>query len=87
MAISEIKNNAFPPQSTRDKKAKEPVRPAQREGDKVELSDEAKMLFAAGQSKGLDEIRERIQNKFYFRPDVTEHVVAAIIKDLLKSGA
>lgn len=85
MTISEIKNNALPSQSTGGKKVKEPVRSSRNEPDKIELSDEARSLFEAGQSKRLDEIRERIQNSFYFRPEITERVVSAIIKDMLKS--
>jgi hypothetical protein len=84
VAISEISNQGALPQSSKDKKIKEPVTRPQRNGDKVELSAEAKVLFEADQKKWLEEIQQKIQEKFYFRRDVTEQVVDALIKDLKK---
>jgi 3-isopropylmalate dehydratase small subunit len=82
MPISEISNQGLVPQSAKEKKIKEPVRTSERKGDKVEVSAEAKSLFEASEQKRLAEIQQRIQEKFYFRREVTEKVVDALIKDL-----
>jgi hypothetical protein len=84
MGISEISNQGALPQSTREKKIKEPVSSSQRKSDKAELSAEARSLFEAGRQKRLEEIQQKINEKFYFSRDVTEKVVSALIKDLMK---
>jgi hypothetical protein len=84
VAISEISNQGPLPQSSRDKKVKEPVPPAKQKGDKVELSSEAQSLFEAEQKKRLDEIQQKIDENFYFTPEVTRKVVDRMIKDILE---
>jgi hypothetical protein len=85
MSIREIINQsgALPPSAT-GKKTKEPGRALPDKGDKVELSSEARSLFKAEQEKRLSEIQKRIDEKFYFRKDVTEQVVDALMQDLMK---
>jgi hypothetical protein len=84
VAISEISNQGPLPQSSRDKKIKEPSPPVKQKGDKVELSAEAQALFETEQKKRLDEIQQRIDAKFYFSPEVTQKVVDRMIKDILE---
>lgn len=84
MGISEITNQGALPQSTKEKKVKEPISSSPRKSDKAELSAEARSLFEAGQKKRVDEIQQKIHDNFYFSRDVTEKVVAALIKDLMK---
>ena len=84
MAISEISNQGALPGSVREKKLKEPARPRTGRGDSVELSTEAKSLFEAGEQKRMEEIQQKIRDKFYFRQDVTEKVVDGILRDLTK---
>ncbi len=50
--------------------------------DRVELSDEAKMLFAAEKAKKLGAIRAKVKKGFYEDPEVTKRVVEGLIKDL-----
>jgi hypothetical protein len=84
VGISEITNQGALPQSTKEKKIKEPASSSQRKADKAELSLEARSLFEAGQQKRLDDIQQKIQSNFYFGRDVTEKVVTGLIKDLMK---
>ena len=84
MAISEISNQGALPGSVREKKLKEAARPRTDRGDSVELSTEAKSLFEAGEQKRMEEIQQKIRDKFYFRQDVTEKVVDGILRDLTK---
>lgn len=53
--------------------------------DRVEVSEEARALFDADQTRRFEAIREKIREGFYFQRDVTEKVVDAILKDLKKT--
>ena len=64
------------------KKEKVAKAPKQEKTDKVELSEEAKSLYAAEREKKLDEIREKVKNGFYDAPEVTEKVVEGLKRDL-----
>jgi hypothetical protein len=50
--------------------------------DRVELSDEARMLFAAEKAKKLGSIRAKVKSGFYEDPEVTKKVVEGLIKEL-----
>ena len=84
MSISEISNQGSPVPISSGKKSKEPVKAKAQSSDKVNLSSEARSLFEAGQTTRMKEIKERIDSKFYFQPEVTEKVVDAILKELGK---
>lgn len=53
--------------------------------DRVELSDEAKMLFAAEKAKKLGVIRAKVKKGFYEEPEVTKKVVEGVLKDLKRA--
>ena len=84
MSITEIKLDGLLPQIPRAKKTRPVSSSAEPTGDSVALSREAQRANAMAQNQKLEEIRRRIQEEFYFRPDVTEHVVNALLKDLLR---
>ena len=50
--------------------------------DRVELSDEAKSLFASEKAKKMGEIQARVASGFYDTPEVTQKVVENLLKDL-----
>ena len=52
--------------------------------DRVDVSDEARALYASQLSGRFETIRERIRQGFYFQKDVTEKVVDAMLKDIKK---
>jgi len=82
MGINEISNQGAVPHSSNNKKTRESPRASQGKKDKVEISSEAKSLFEAGQNKRLEEIRKKIDAKYYFQSDVTEKVAEALLKDM-----
>lgn len=55
---------------------------ANESADSVELSEEAKLLFAAEKAKRIGQIRAKVRNGFYDKSEVTERVVDGLIKDL-----
>lgn len=84
MGISEITSQGALPPADKGKKSKEPSRSSPGKKDKVELSSEAKSLFESGRSKRLEEIQQKIKDKYYDRPEVTEKVADALLKDMTK---
>ncbi len=54
--------------------------------DTVELSGEAAALRASERNERIKAIRERIDEGFYFSPDVTNAVADKIVDDLLQGG-
>ena len=65
-------------------KGKQAVKPGT---DRVEVSEEARALFEADQSKRVDEIRKKIQDGFYNSREVTEKVADAILKEMKDAPA
>jgi anti-sigma28 factor (negative regulator of flagellin synthesis) len=53
--------------------------------DRVELSDEARAIYDAEQTRRFEVIREKIHRGFYFQREVTEKVVDAMLKDIKKT--
>lgn len=51
-------------------------------GDRVELSEEAKMLYSAEKAKKMGEIRARVTSGFYDSPEVTAKIVEGLLRDL-----
>ena len=87
MGIVEVTGNAGSVERVKESKSKAPdkAKPAQKEAkDKVELSDQARALYEADQSKRIEAIREKVSSGFYFQKDVTEKVVDALLEDLKK---
>jgi len=50
------------------------------EENEMKLSPEA-LSLSMEKVKKLDEIREKVQNDFYFRPEVKERVIEGLLKD------
>lgn len=86
MTITEISGIGQPLDPMKGKKGKKPDEPRSSPKDHVELSEEARSLHEAEQTKRFEEIRQRIQQGFYFQRDVTEKIVEEMLKDLRKSA-
>ena len=82
MSINEISGISHPMDSSKGKKAREVRESAPPRKDSVRVSDEARSLFEAEQSKRYDSIQEKIQNGFYLQREVTEKIVEALLKDI-----
>ena len=65
-------------------KAQDPKEPAENKmRDKLELSEEAKNIQKNQESsKNLELIKQRINSKFYDKPEVIDHVANSILKDI-----
>jgi len=82
MNISKITNVGSPTDDLKPKNVKSSrSSAASLKEDKLEISSEAASLFNASGVKSFDEIKDKIQSGFYFRRDVTEKVVDAILRD------
>jgi anti-sigma28 factor (negative regulator of flagellin synthesis) len=66
-------------------KGKEREGDAKEKKDSVEVSQEARVLYDAEQTRRFQIIREKIHDGFYLERDVTEKVVDALLKDLKKT--
>lgn len=81
MDIGKVTNSGLPLEPSRKKAKDEPGKTRSKE-DRVEISEEAVSLFKTSESKRLEEIQNKIQSGYYFRHDVTETVVDALMRDL-----
>ena len=82
MDITRITNGGLPLDSLKSKKAKEEDKSeVGSKEDRVELSDKAINLFSASESKRFEEIRQKVDDGYYFRREVTEKVVDAMLRD------
>lgn len=89
MSVREVSGNGLPIEPVKGKKSQvqEKEKAESREGkDRVELSEEARAMYEATQSRRIDDIREKIRDGFYLQPDVTEKVADAILKDFRKES-
>jgi hypothetical protein len=66
-------------------KAKEAKGEKAQQSDRVELSEKAKLLFAAEKAKKLGAIRAKVRKGFYEEPEVTKKVVEGVLKDLKRA--
>jgi len=53
--------------------------------DRIEVSDEARAMYDAEHTRRFETIREKIRKGFYFKREVTEEVVDAMLKDIKKT--
>ena len=84
MEINRINSNFIPTTSTSKKKAVSTTE--SKVGDKIEISNEAKILQQQNVStKDLSGIKENIDNKFYDTPEVLDKVADNIMKELSNS--
>ena len=83
MDINRISNGGLPIEPLKSKKAKEEAKSeVSSKRDRVELSDEAISLITASDTKRFEEIRQRVDDGHYFRREVTEKIVDAMLRDL-----
>jgi hypothetical protein len=84
MAVEKIGSGARPvvPSGESKGKTKETRSEKAHQTDRVELSEEAKLLFAAEKAKKLGAIRAKVKKGFYEEPEVTKKVVEGVLKDL-----
>jgi len=82
MAIKEINGEMLPVDPLRGKKSQAAGKTTAARKDKVELSEEAKTLFEADQTKRMEQIRERLDQGFYSTPEAVEKIVAGLLEDL-----
>ena len=83
MDITRITNGGLPIDPLKSKKAKEEDKnEVGGKEDRVELSDKAISLFTASESKRFEEIRQKVDDGYYFRREVSEKVVDAMLRDL-----
>ena len=83
MDINRISIAGLPIEPLKSKKAKEEAKSeVSSKRDRVELSDEAISLVTASETKRFEEIRQRVDDGHYFRREVTEKIVDAMLKDL-----
>lgn len=54
--------------------------------DMLELTENAKALFADEKAKRLEAIRAKVKTDFYARPDVREKVIEGLLRDLQNVG-
>ncbi len=87
MTITEIPGIGQPLDPLKGKKEKKAEASGSASKDQVELSEEARSLYEAEQSKRLEKIHERIRQGFYFQREVTEKIVEEMLKDLQKLPA
>jgi|GEM_PF-1295685 hypothetical protein len=84
MEINRINSNFIPTTSTSKKKAVSTTE--SKVGDKIEISNEAKILQQQNvSSKDLSGIKENIENKFYDSDEVIDKVADNIIKEVSNS--
>lgn len=85
MAIREVTGQGTPVDPVKGNKSGQPARSKQvaKDGkDRVEVSEEARALFEADQSRRVEEIRKKISEGFYNSREVTEKVADAILKEI-----
>ena len=82
MAINEIVGQGLPIDPLKGREVKGEKRSKTTGKDKAELSEEARALYEAKQEKRAQEIQTKIEQGFYFQPEVTEKVVEMLLKDL-----
>ena len=85
MSIREIASEGIPVDPIKPKKSTpaEPAKTAPK--DSLEVSGKAKSLYNAGQVKKYEEIRQKLDQGFYDRPEVTEKVVDALLEEIKNS--
>ncbi len=82
MAIKEINGEMLPVDPLKGKKSPAAEKASNTRKDKIELSEEAKSLYEADQTKRIEQIRERLEQGFYSTPEAMEKIVTALMEDL-----
>jgi hypothetical protein len=83
MSIQEISGSgAIVPQPNSKKIRNEKKTSDIKHTDRADVSEEAQAKFLADQTKRLDQVKQRMDDGFYNRRDVLEHVVDSLLKDV-----
>ncbi len=82
MTVNEVSGNGFPIQPGQPRRPKDEPVSRRDSGDRVELSDEARSMFEADQTRRLEDIRRKIDAGFYAQKEVAEKVVDAILREI-----
>jgi hypothetical protein len=86
MAVEKIGgSNPIVPANEGNAKSKEVKGAKPGQSDRVELSEKAKLLFAAEKAKKLGAIRAKVKKGFYEEPEVTKKVVEGVLRDLKRA--
>jgi hypothetical protein len=82
MSIQEISGSgAIVPQS-KSKKIRDEKPSDTKRADRAEVSEEARSMYHADETKRLGEVKQRMEDGFYNRRDVLEKVVDSLLKDV-----
>lgn len=81
MDIKAITNSLYFPKEIKGKKSE--GFSEEKNKDKFVISNEAKLMQTSSlDAKRLNEIRERIESKFYDKEDVVDQVASSILKEI-----
>jgi len=82
MEIKRISNNVFFPNST-ENISKKKVESSEQKQDKLEISERANQMSKTNSdSKNIEEIRNRIDSKFYDSDKVIKKISSEILKEI-----
>lgn len=85
MEIKGILNNGFTKNPSQAQKVESNKKDSKEQKDRIEISPEARDLAKVEPgSQKLEEIRQKLQNKFYDSDAVVEKVAEKILKEILK---
>ncbi len=84
MTINKITKAEYIPDNLKSNKVKTGSKSESVSKDKLTLSEEAQSLLNAEETKKIDEIRKKIDDGFYQKPEVINKVVDGLMKDLKK---
>jgi anti-sigma28 factor (negative regulator of flagellin synthesis) len=90
MAIREVIGQGAPVDPVKGSKSSQQARgkaAARETKDRVEVSDEARALYEADQSRRIEDIRKKIAEGFYDRREVAEKVADAMLKEMKNESA
>ncbi len=85
MTIDKVGSGRLIVPASENTKTKEKTSEKADSKDRVELSEEAKLLFAAEKAKKLGAIRAKVKKGFYEEPEVTKKVVEGLMRDIKRS--
>jgi len=81
MDIKAITNSLYFPKEVKGKKSEKAAE--ENSKDKVVISAEAKLMQSSSiDAKRLAEIRDRLESKYYDKPEVVDHIANSILKEV-----
>lgn len=82
MEIKGISSSVYKNEENLKKVSNKSTEPTKK--DKIEISEQAKALQGASDSKNLADIKKKIESGFYNRDEVISKVADAILKEITK---